>query len=142
MPTTIDCPDAELTTELVLYDGACGLCHRSVRWILDREADTRLRFAPLQGSTTSGLRDAGLAIPDSLGSVVFIHAGQVFVRARAVARVAPYLRWPWRALGVMRFLPWLPDLGYRLVARFRLRWFGTADLCLLPDPAKASRFLP
>ncbi len=31
---------------LVIYDGHCGLCNRTVRWLLARDRHDRLRFAP------------------------------------------------------------------------------------------------
>ena len=35
----------------------------------------------------------------------------------------------------------LRDPVYRLGARYRYRWFGRHELCLLPTPEQASRFL-
>lgn len=129
-------------TPLVLYDGACGFCHGWVQWILGRESGTLLRFAPLQGSTVVQLRAAGISVPDSMNTLVFVRDGQAFVRAQAVAHIAGHLHYPWRGLSVIRFVPWLPNLVYRLVARFRMRLSGAVNACELPDPAQAARFLP
>jgi predicted DCC family thiol-disulfide oxidoreductase YuxK len=42
----------------------------------------------------------------------------------------------------MRVIPApLLDLGYRLVARTRYRFFGRAETCVVPDPTLADRFL-
>ena len=41
---------------IVLYDGVCGFCNGSVRWLIEREAGARLHYAPLQGETAAALR--------------------------------------------------------------------------------------
>ena len=33
---------------VILYDGVCGFCDRTVRFVLQRDPDARFRFAPLQ----------------------------------------------------------------------------------------------
>ena len=59
-------PDAPL----VLYDGNCGLCAKSVRWILDHERAHTIVFAPLQGSTAALARERYPQIPASIDTVV------------------------------------------------------------------------
>ena len=41
---------------IVLYDGVCGFCNGSVRWLIARDRDARLHYAPLQGETAAALR--------------------------------------------------------------------------------------
>jgi predicted DCC family thiol-disulfide oxidoreductase YuxK len=128
---------------VILYDGTCGLCHRSVRWILRHERDTSLQFAPLQGATAAALRVRHPNIPVDLDSVVLVDAGHVHLRSRAFLYTARYLRAPWRWGYAMRWLPApLLDLGYRVIAAVRYRLFGRADLCDVPSPAHRVRFLP
>ena len=41
-----------MSPELVFYDGDCGLCHRTVRFLLARDPEGSLfLFAPLFGET-------------------------------------------------------------------------------------------
>ena len=40
---------------IVLYDGTCGLCHRSVQWLSRRDRG-QLWYAPLQGETAAALQ--------------------------------------------------------------------------------------
>ncbi|RYE91302.1 MAG: DUF393 domain-containing protein, partial [Oxalobacteraceae bacterium] len=39
--------------DIVFYDGACGLCHSLVRFVLARDPVGRHHFAPLQGRTAA-----------------------------------------------------------------------------------------
>ena len=128
---------------LVLYDGTCGLCHRSVRWLIAHERDAALRFAPLQGPTAEALRARWPEIPRAVESVVLVDAGRVRLRSKAFLYVARYLRAPWRWAYALRWLPApVLDVGYRVIARVRYRIWGRAELCDLPAPGQAARFLP
>jgi predicted DCC family thiol-disulfide oxidoreductase YuxK len=128
---------------IVLYDGTCGLCHRSVQWILRHERDHDLRFAPLQGPTAAALRARLPEIPETLESVVLVESGRARLRSKAFLHTARHLRAPWRWGYAMRWLPaFVLDLGYRVIAALRYRIWGRAELCDLPSPENRARFLP
>ena len=134
---------APLPPRVVLYDGVCGLCHRSVAWLLARDRDRRLHFAPLQGETAARLRALHPAIPTDLDSVVYVEEGRVHLRARAFLHAARYLSRPWRWAYHLRWMPrFLVDPFYWLIARTRYRLFGKLDTCQVPDVADRSRLLP
>lgn len=131
------------TGPIVLYDGDCGLCATSVKWILDHERSDELRFAPLQGPTAALLRHSHPRIPAAIDSVVYVGAGRAYLRSQAVLHLAQHLRAPWRWAHALRWLPGIVlDLPYRLVAALRLRIWGRADACQLATPAQRARFLP
>ena len=128
---------------VLLYDGVCGLCARSVRWILRHERDHAIRFAPLQGETAAALRAKHPRIPDALSTVVLVDGDRVHLRSKAFLHAARHLRAPWRWLAAFRWIPgFLPDLGYRVIARLRYRLFGRKDQCEIPAPDERARFLP
>lgn len=131
------------TGPIVLYDGTCGLCARSVRWILRHERDHELRFAPLQGETTAALRARHPGIPMTIDTVVFVDGERAHLRSKAFLHLASHLRAPWRWAHAVRWFPgFVLDLGYRLVAALRYRIWGRVDACELPSPAQRARFLP
>jgi len=139
-----DGPGAALpAAPLVLYDGNCGLCARSVRWILDHERDHDILFAPLQGPTAAAARRRYPRIPDSIDSVVYISDGRAHLRSKAMLYAARHLRAPWRAGHAMRWFPGaVLDLAYRVVAAVRYRIWGHADACKLVTAEQRRRFLP
>jgi predicted DCC family thiol-disulfide oxidoreductase YuxK len=124
---------------VVLYDGTCGLCHRSVKFILRHERDHDLMFAPLQGPLAAELRGNHPEIPVDLDSVVLIEDGRVRLRSKAFMYIARHLRAPWRWGYAFRWLPL--DLLYRMIARLRYRVWGRAELCDLPSPEQRARFI-
>jgi predicted DCC family thiol-disulfide oxidoreductase YuxK len=131
---------------LVLYDGVCGFCDASVRWLLARDERGRFRFSPLQGAAAAALRERHPEIGDSLDSIAYVDASdgseRVHLRSEAVFRILAELDRPWRWVAMLRWLPRpLTDLGYRIFARLRYRVFGRLDECRVPTPAERQRFL-
>ena len=133
---------------LVLYDGACGLCHRTIRFLLRHDTAGRFRFAPLQGETAGrllsghGERLAQLAslvvVPPSLRGV-----DGALLRSSGVAYALERLGPPWGRVGKwLRRVPTpVRDAGYRVIAALRYRVFGRDESCPLPAPGQRERFL-
>ena len=51
---------------IVLYDGVCGLCDKLVQFLVARDRNRLLRYAPLQGDTAARLRAQHAEIPVDL----------------------------------------------------------------------------
>jgi predicted DCC family thiol-disulfide oxidoreductase YuxK len=131
-------------TYLVLYDGECGLCDRTVQWLLRHDKKRVLRYSPLQGDTARPF----VGERTSFNTMALVERGadgstRMYERSRGVLRTLARLGGVWRVLAWVRVLPaFLTDLPYRVIARYRYRWFGRADACRLPDPATRALFLP
>ena len=125
----------------VFFDGVCGLCNHSVNWLLARDPEHKLRFAPLQGTTAGQTLDA--EIRNRLDTLVFVRDGETFTRTAAVCRILATLGGRWRILGGLMWIVPSPirDLGYRLVSRLRYRLFGKHESCRLPTPSERAVFL-
>ena len=127
---------------ILFYDGACGLCDRSVRWIIARDRDAVFRFAPLQGVTYRELEHADK--PDDVSTFVALIDGHLLVRSDAILAVSRELGGAWRSLAAVGRLAPRPlrDACYRFVARHRLRFFGGPEACRLPAMGVRERLLP
>lgn len=126
---------------VVLYDGECGLCQRSVRFLLRHERGAELRFAALGSETGQRLlRERGVA--RETDAMVLVEPEATHVGAEAALALCAYLRWPWRGLRGFGVLPaGLRARLYAAVAARRHRWFGRTERCALPAPGQAERFL-
>lgn len=137
-------PSFEATAQPILFfDGECGLCARSVQFVLRHERNKDLRFAPLQSEVGQRAAErAGLHATD-LSSVVYMdRRGAVTTKSAAALRVAKHLRLPWRLVRVGFLVPpFLRNAAYDWVARRRHRWFGAADACALVSRDDAARML-
>lgn len=132
--------------QLVFYDGHCGLCHRSVRFILaeDRTGEA-FRFAPLDSDTfrTGFSESARATLPDSL--VVQTTDGTILTRSVAVLHVLQCLGGLWRVLGIIvHLIPLtLRDRMYDGIARVRHQLFqAPAESCPIIPTNLRVRFMP
>jgi predicted DCC family thiol-disulfide oxidoreductase YuxK len=132
------------TGPILLFDGDCALCVRSVQFVLRHESPERphlLRFAPLQGATGLAIQQAHPAL-SHIDSVVWFEHETPRIRSEAVLAVLRYLGGPWALLAsIGRVIPLvIRDRAYGLVARSRRRVFGTG--CLVPTAEERDRILP
>jgi predicted DCC family thiol-disulfide oxidoreductase YuxK len=135
-------PALTLPGPVVLYDGECGLCHRSVKFLIQRDRG-QLWYAALQGETAAALRVRHPEIPPTLESVVLVDGERVHVRSKAFLYGAKYLTRPWRWAYYLRWLPaFVLDLAYRVIARIRYRVWGKFDSCQRPSVEQQSHLLP
>lgn len=136
---------------LLLFDGSCGFCARSVQFVLRHEGGRRtLRFASLESPTGRAIRARHPEL-EGVDSVVWYEpranaAGEdVLVRSTAVLRVLAYLGGLWHVASWLGAL--VPrvvrDRAYDFVARHRHQL--TRDrlnaACLLPTPEQRVRFV-
>src|SRR5262245_61654778 len=107
---------------IMIFDGVCVLCERSVQFILAHESAPTIRFVPLQSPAGARMmREHGFSAEDAKTFVLVVD-GRSYVRSEAAIRVARYLRRPWSMLGIVRVFPrGLRDWAYNLVARNRYR---------------------
>lgn len=133
---------SEPDPEVIVFDGVCVLCSRSVQFILARDPRKRYRFAAMQSASGRMLlRDHGLD-PDDPVSLLLFDGARPWTDSEAVLRIATRLGGAWRLAALARVVPRAArDFLYRHLARRRYRWFGKRDSCLLPSPETADRFL-
>ena len=130
------------THGVVLFDGTCGFCEGSVRFIAKRDRDAHFRFAPSQWpQAQEALAKRGLT-REAARSLVLIEGDQVYLRSTASLKIAARLPWPWKAAQVLLWVP-LPirDFCYRIVAALRHRLAGQSNACELPPPEIRDRLL-
>ncbi len=132
-------------SDLVFYDGHCGLCHRSVSFVLARDRKMVFRFAPLQGETFAKLVHGTQkdSLPDSI--VVWTAGGDLLLRSDAALHLLRGLGGFWRFVAACGGL--VPksfrDRIYDRVALTRKERFGPREeLCPLMTPEQRERFDP
>jgi predicted DCC family thiol-disulfide oxidoreductase YuxK len=129
-------------TDLILFDGFCNFCSRSVRFIIRRDPSGKFRFAASQSAKGEVLSHAyGLGkLPEH--SIVLISEGKVYHRSSAALRIVRQLRACWPMMYAFIILPVpLRDAMYNLLSRNRYRLFGRREQCFVPDEKIRDRFL-
>ncbi len=132
-------------SEVVYFDGNCGLCHGAVRFLSAEDgAAERFLYAPLCGPTFEERvpTDRRAGLPDSI--VLQTNDGALLTQSSAVLHALARLGGLWRPLaGLSSLVPRpLRDLVYAGIARVRKRVFATPpEACPLLPPDLRGRFL-
>ena len=125
---------------IVFFDGVCGLCNRSVDFLIKADRKHRLSFASLQGKTAQATLD--LSLREDLDTVIFYEDSKVYTRSTAVLKALQALGGAYSLIGLFFFCPqFLRDRIYKFIARNRYSWFGKRQSCRLPEPSGKEFFL-
>jgi predicted DCC family thiol-disulfide oxidoreductase YuxK len=135
--------EVDLTPTIVIYDGECGFCSRSVQFMLRWDGAHQLRYAARQSPVAIALYQqvsGGSPRPDS---IVVIHHGRLLTRWAAVLTLGRQMRFPFNALAWFGWVVPTPvgNWAYDTFAANRTRWFGAPKNCYLPTPEQRTRFL-
>jgi len=138
-------------TALMLYDGLCGFCNWSVRWVIKRDRYDRFRFAPQQSAIAEAVlarhgvdRQTMLATNSVYLVLGYDHPGeQLLCRSDVTVHVLRLLGGGWELAGrVLGAVPrFLRDGVYSLVAQVRFRIAGRYESCPLPSIVERAKFL-
>ena len=129
---------------VLVYDGVCLLCSRSVRFVLEHDREARYRFAPMQSEKGRQLLQAHGLDPDSPLSMLLVEDGHGYTDTIAIARLLrglPQRRWRWLSMIMLSVPSPIRDAVYRFVARHRYKLFGRSAQCLVPTPEQRARFI-
>lgn len=131
---------------LILYDGECGLCDRTVQWVISHDTEQLFAFAPLQGTTAAQLLPTLPPSARSVDSILLLEnfkgsAPRLSIYSKAIFRICWLLGGRWSIPGLLAFSPsCLYDWAYRAIAKRRYRLFP--QRCPLPMALDRHRFLP
>jgi predicted DCC family thiol-disulfide oxidoreductase YuxK len=124
---------------IVFFDGECGLCSKSVQFIIKYDKNQTFYFCPLQASITKNL------IPEKFhnaNTVILFEEKKIYVKSLAAFKILSKLKTNWRILLIFRLFPlFLTDAIYSLVAKYRKRFFKSPATCQLPTPELLNRIL-
>lgn len=138
----VDIPAFSDQGPITVMDAHCAICARGARWIAHNDGKKEFKIIPLQSPLGNALmRHYGMD-PDDPLSWLYLENGKAYSSLDAAIRVSQRLGGIWSSLVILKIIPRrLQDWLYGLVARNRIKIFGTADLCNMPDPEVQKRLL-
>lgn len=126
---------------IILFDGACNFCDKSVQFIIKRDTCGHFKFASLQSDIGKELLRK-YNVPMNIDSFVLIENNNCYFKSSAGLRVCRNLKGAWKYLYFLLIVPKpLRDFVYGIIAKNRYRWFGTKESCMLHSPEQRKRFL-
>ena len=132
--------------DIIFFDGLCGLCNRTIDFVLREDRERLFLYSPLQGETFRSIKQD---YPETLNTdSIFVlrrspEKETLLQKSDALIYIVdrlPSYRWL-AAIGRMLPAP-IRDSVYRLIAATRYRIWGKRDSCRLPTAEERARFLP
>lgn len=113
--------------KVILYDGECALCIRSVRFINSRDVHEDFLTVPFQSAEGRiYAREMGIDGEDP-DSVILIEDGRMYDRSEAALRIISQTKGTKK---LAKLLGWFPqkmmDRAYDFISRYRFHIFGRA----------------
>lgn len=128
--------------KIVLFDGVCNLCTKSVQFILKRDKKDQFLFGSLQGQYGQQLLKTFNLPADHFRSFMLLEGTNLYTRSTAALRMLKHLGGGWSLLYGLIIIPkFIRDAVYNFVARNRYRWFGKEETCMIPTPGLEAKFL-
>ena len=127
---------------IVLFDGICNFCNSSVNFIIDHDKENHFKFAAIQYEAGQTLMKKFNLDPVNLSSFVLVEGDTYFTKTTAVLRTAKSLGFPWSLSYVFNIIPpFIRNISYNIIAKYRYKWFGKRDACRVPTPELKEKFL-
>jgi predicted DCC family thiol-disulfide oxidoreductase YuxK len=127
---------------VVLFDGTCAFCERSVVFMATRDPAGYFKFGASQTPEAEVLLARYGVNRATARSMILIEDGRAYLRSDATLRIAARLAAPWSWLRAFLLIPRpLRDAAYRVVAAVRHRIAGRSNACEIPPPEIRARLL-
>jgi predicted DCC family thiol-disulfide oxidoreductase YuxK len=127
---------------IIIFDGHCILCSRFARFILRHDRRAVLRLMAAQTPLGQAIYRHYNLDPVNYESNILLENGHAWFKSAGTIRMFAHLGFPWSLVKVLRLVPrGMLDRLYEVIARNRLRWFGSQSICFVADPAHRDRFL-
>ena len=128
--------------KIILFDGVCNLCNRSVNFIISKDKKDVFRFATLQSEIGLSLISQHGINTTKTDSVILIDTNEYHERSSAILQIVKNLSGGYALLYFFIIVPkCIRDWGYDYIAKNRYKWYGKKDSCMVPTPELVSKFL-
>ncbi|WP_379968093.1 thiol-disulfide oxidoreductase DCC family protein [Ectobacillus sp. sgz5001026] len=128
-------------SSIILFDGVCNFCNRSIQFIIKRDQHATFQFASLQSDIGRKLV-LDYDLPTYVDSVILIEDELVYMKSTAVLKICKRLNRAWGLLYIGILVPRpIRDFVYDYIANHRYQWFGKATSCIVPSKEIRKRFL-
>lgn len=126
---------------LLLFDGECGFCNKSVQFFLKHEKNKTMHFAPLQSKIGEDVRNY-FEIDKKIDSVILIKDYSAYIKSCAALRLTLYMKGLWPLMAVFLIIPpFLRNMVYDSVSKRRMKIAGRVESCSLIPVEDKPRFL-
>jgi predicted DCC family thiol-disulfide oxidoreductase YuxK len=135
--------DLPKNKKIILFDGVCNLCEKSVQLIIKNDKNDNFRFVALQSELGEKIINYINIDRSKTDSIILYEPGYAYYyKSKAAFRIAIYLGGFYSIISLFRFFPvFLTDGIYDYIAKNRYKWYGKKDQCMIPTKEILNKFL-
>jgi len=130
------------SSSIILFDGVCNFCNSGVNFIINRDNTNKFKFAALQSDFGQEMLGKLNLQSQSLKTLILIENDKFYAKTTAALRIAKNLKGQWKLLYIFIIVPpFIRNLFYELIARYRYKWFGKKETCRIPTEEEKGKFI-
>lgn len=130
------------SSPIILFDGICNLCNRSIQFVIKHDKEKVYRFAAFQSKAGQKLLQQYNLPLKQYSSFLLIENNKAYSQSTAALKVAKNLSGLVKLAVVFNIVPaGIRNIVYNFVARNRYQWFGKKRSCMVPTQDLKARFL-
>ena len=127
---------------IILFDGVCNFCNRSVNFIIDHDPAGYFKFGALQSEAGKALLSQHGLAKDDLDTLILIEDGRAYTHSTASLRILKHMKGWYSLLYDFIVVPAsIRDFLYYLFAKYRYKLFGKQAECRVPTKEELERFI-
>lgn len=128
--------------KIILFDGECNLCDKTVTFIIKHDRKAQFHFASLQSEIGRLLcRQSGIPT-EEIHTAVYLRDDRYLLQSTALLHILKDLRSGWQIFYIFIIIPpFIRNAIYRLIAQTRYRIWGKKTSCSLLNHSIRERFL-
>lgn len=128
--TFVELEKRSFENPIILYDGFCFLCDRTINYLIEKDQQQKLRYHTLGEENNKP------------STVKLLYQGKEYTQSDVMVMVSILIDKPGISLSLLKFIPkFLRDFGYKIIAANRYKILGRSDTCLIPTADKKHLFL-
>ncbi|MCK0131792.1 DCC1-like thiol-disulfide oxidoreductase family protein [Flavobacteriaceae bacterium F08102] len=128
--------------KIILFDGVCNLCNKSVQFIINHDKKDQFLFGSLQSDAAQEiLLQFQLNISD-FNTIIYIEHGKVYQKSTAILTIFKRLPGLWKLCYGFIIIPvCFRDTVYQWISNHRYKWFGRKNQCMIPTKRLREKFI-
>lgn len=143
MNQILNIEDLPKDKKIILFDGICNLCDKSVQIIIKNDINNVFRFVALQSELGEKIiKHIGIDRNKTDSIILYIPGEAYYYKSQAALKIAKEMGGIYNLLSFFEYLPTkLTDSIYDYVAKNRYKWHGKKDDCMIPSKETLNKFL-
>lgn len=128
--------------KIILFDGVCNLCNRSVQKVIENDSNNIFKLASLQSDFGQEFLRKNNLSDKEFDSMILIDGEKFYTKSDAALRIGKELKGFYKLSMLLFVFPkFIRNSVYDYVAKNRYNWFGKKESCWLPTPELKEKFI-